>query len=559
MPYHQPAPAGPGNYNHPNEASNPLMQPQRGPPSIPAQGGGFNNSYRPPFGNQYRPRYPQNQNYQNNFTAPSYNANNAPRHDGSPNKMHGTTGGSNSYDPPKISPTTAKAKVAGSSSPSKKTPPPSEWPEGLQAYVQRSFKACVSERAKDETEKQLKVFIPKIFDEGSVHTINWEKHPLMDCVRLLSPPSIRARSSSRSGRSRSPDDRRDDRSKRRGGGDRSHRSPHSDSRSSSRRGDRDRDRDRRRSRDRDSRRYNSGSNKRQNRSDSESSRDSRRSSDDEVMKAGNRSKRRYEPSSSSRDDYDKRNRNDFEGRGGGGKRKGGGKYTDRDHPDADQDDDNVVPKGEDVRSRLNQRAGRGRGNKDSLNGDVPNDVQFGGNRGRGKGRGGRGRGHNNSNSWQSQDGPGADDDETSTPKQFNSGNKGRGRGRNFKPDTSIAKNMEALDENDPRLKARAARFQLGDESGNSSTPVVPVLGPGSSQVNSSPFPMKMTDFNDGSNGGDFEFASGNAIVGTCQKITKNYLRLTEAPDPSSVRPEYILKKSLEYIKDHWKKNKVRFN
>uniref|UniRef100_A0A8C4NNV7 Leukocyte receptor cluster member 8 n=1 Tax=Eptatretus burgeri TaxID=7764 RepID=A0A8C4NNV7_EPTBU len=42
------------------------------------------------------------------------------------------------------------------------------------------------------------------------------------------------------------------------------------------------------------------------------------------------------------------------------------------------------------------------------------------------------------------------------------------------------------------------------------------------------------------------------IVGSCQDITKNYLRLTCAPDPSMVRSVMVLKKSLTMVKSHWK-------
>ncbi|RIA93252.1 nuclear export factor [Glomus cerebriforme] len=44
------------------------------------------------------------------------------------------------------------------------------------------------------------------------------------------------------------------------------------------------------------------------------------------------------------------------------------------------------------------------------------------------------------------------------------------------------------------------------------------------------------------------------IVGTCQKLEKSYLRLTSAPDPSTVRPKRILKKTLEFLKEKWVKD-----
>lgn len=41
------------------------------------------------------------------------------------------------------------------------------------------------------------------------------------------------------------------------------------------------------------------------------------------------------------------------------------------------------------------------------------------------------------------------------------------------------------------------------------------------------------------------------IVGTCTQLEKNYLRLTSAPDPSTVRPLHVLKQTLELLKEKW--------
>lgn len=42
------------------------------------------------------------------------------------------------------------------------------------------------------------------------------------------------------------------------------------------------------------------------------------------------------------------------------------------------------------------------------------------------------------------------------------------------------------------------------------------------------------------------------IIGTCTSLVKDFFRLTTAPDPSTVRPQHILKKSLEMVKKTWK-------
>ena len=533
------------------------MQPQHSPRG-PASATGNNYNYRPPYPNtnSYRPRYPNQHNPnapQNNFRS-SYPNDSGGRNSGNSGPGGGTSSSihspatRDSRDSSSAQQNTHSSPSKQSNSTSKKTTlPPSQWPEGLQSFVQRSFKACASETAKDLTEKELKTFIPKVFEDGSVHKINWEKHPLPDCVHVNSPERSRNRSSSRG--SRSPDRRkRSDRA--------SKRSPASDKHSRNR-SDRDRRRSRSRDRGGDSKRY--SSKRRNNRSDSESSYDSRKSSDDEVMRAGNRSKRRYDPSnSSSRDDYnDQRNRNDFEGRGSKRQGKFGGKYVDRDDPD----DDDFRKSGDqktDVRSRLSNRGRGGRRGKEfsderssgSQQAGSSDSDQFGRGRGRGRGRG--------QNSWGQQKGATEESNKSSEDSGFQGSNRGKGKGRGrggFKPDTTISQNVDTYDENDPRLKARAARFQTqATQDASSSSPAqkpVNENGPGST-----PIPIKMSDLNDTSGNNYDDVVSGDAIVGTSKSITKSYLRLTEAPDPSSVRPKEVLKKSLEYIKDHWKKNKV---
>jgi hypothetical protein len=42
-----------------------------------------------------------------------------------------------------------------------------------------------------------------------------------------------------------------------------------------------------------------------------------------------------------------------------------------------------------------------------------------------------------------------------------------------------------------------------------------------------------------------ELTKNTIIIGTCQELEKQYLRLTTIPDPSQVRPESVLKKSLK--------------
>lgn len=43
------------------------------------------------------------------------------------------------------------------------------------------------------------------------------------------------------------------------------------------------------------------------------------------------------------------------------------------------------------------------------------------------------------------------------------------------------------------------------------------------------------------------------VVGTCQNLEKKYFRLTSAPIPSQVRPESVLRQTLDLLKKKWKK------
>ncbi|KAJ6654405.1 hypothetical protein lerEdw1_006998 [Lerista edwardsae] len=97
----------------------------------------------------------------------------------------------------------------------------------------------------------------------------------------------------------------------------------------------------------------------------------------------------------------------------------------------------------------------------------------------------------------------------------------------------------AMDYEDPekefKKERRAARFQHGGHS---------------KKLRLEPLILQINSLDTvGSDGLDWNELK---IVGTCQEITKHYLRLTCAPDPSTVRPVSVLKKSLSMVKSHWK-------
>jgi len=65
-----------------------------------------------------------------------------------------------------------------------------------------------------------------------------------------------------------------------------------------------------------------------------------------------------------------------------------------------------------------------------------------------------------------------------------------------------------------------------------------------------PLSLQINQFQD-SNDDSVDWSSMH-IVGTCSDLEKNYFRLTTAPDPSTIRPQHILQKSLDLVKQKWK-------
>ena len=55
-----------------------------------------------------------------------------------------------------------------------------------------------------------------------------------------------------------------------------------------------------------------------------------------------------------------------------------------------------------------------------------------------------------------------------------------------------------------------------------------------------------------------ELDSATPIVGTCRSLEKKYLRLTSAPDPATVRPPDVLRKSFKLVLDKWYQNEEQY-
>uniref|UniRef100_A0A2K5DCT4 PCI domain-containing protein n=1 Tax=Aotus nancymaae TaxID=37293 RepID=A0A2K5DCT4_AOTNA len=113
----------------------------------------------------------------------------------------------------------------------------------------------------------------------------------------------------------------------------------------------------------------------------------------------------------------------------------------------------------------------------------------------------------------------------------------RGKRHDLAPTKRSRKKMAALECEDPerelKKQKRAARFQHGH----------PRL------LRLEPLVLQMGSLEGSGADPDWQELQ---IVGTCPDITKHYLRLTCAPDPSTVRPVAVLKNSLCMVKSHWK-------
>uniref|UniRef100_A0A674G951 Leukocyte receptor cluster member 8 n=1 Tax=Taeniopygia guttata TaxID=59729 RepID=A0A674G951_TAEGU len=95
---------------------------------------------------------------------------------------------------------------------------------------------------------------------------------------------------------------------------------------------------------------------------------------------------------------------------------------------------------------------------------------------------------------------------------------------------------------DVRRQRRAQRFQGGlGGSGGAGTPKKPRPNPPPAPPPPPPGPSPAGDT-------DWEQLK---VSGTCQEVTKRYLRLTCAPDPSTVRPVPVLRQALALVRSHW--------
>uniref|UniRef100_A0A672TXQ0 Leukocyte receptor cluster member 8 n=1 Tax=Strigops habroptila TaxID=2489341 RepID=A0A672TXQ0_STRHB len=97
-------------------------------------------------------------------------------------------------------------------------------------------------------------------------------------------------------------------------------------------------------------------------------------------------------------------------------------------------------------------------------------------------------------------------------------------------------------EKEAKRQRRAARFQPGPARRLRAQPLLLPPGGAAEPPAPGPGPGPGPDWNQ------------LQILGTCQDVTKRYLRLTCAPDPATVRPVPVLVRALALVRGHWQQH-----
>lgn len=114
---------------------------------------------------------------------------------------------------------------------------------------------------------------------------------------------------------------------------------------------------------------------------------------------------------------------------------------------------------------------------------------------------------------------------------------------------------------------RANRFQADEQANNSSSSASFTFTQNNNAINkkkrkvansnAGKIAALMAANNNSDSGADFDL-DNLKIVGTCQKLEKDYLRLTSAPHANIVRPEPVLRKAIQLIKKKWAAEEVDY-